>query len=238
MFALAIAGSSAQAADAAKRSILGFSPDGAYFAFEEYGVQDGSGFPYSNLYIIESETDEWLRGTPVRALIRRESAKLIEVRNLMHRRGDPFLWRLKIGRTGQQILSDPAEKAEEAARFVAFTVPDKDGAFGLGSVRLRLSEFAVEADHCAFVGRPPKGFSLILEDSNGQPLRILQEDKGLPKSRGCALRYGISDVLVYPRPGLGPVLIVMVSVYRFGFEGLDRRFMAIAATFKQNPSTQ
>ncbi len=78
-------------------------------------------------------------------------------------------------------------------------MPDKDGALGLGSVRLRLTEFAVEAKHCSFVGETPTGFSLVLEDRNGQPLRILQEDTGLPKSRGCALHYGISDVIVRAR---------------------------------------
>jgi hypothetical protein len=40
----------AQAGDAAKLDILGFSKDGGVFAFEEYGVQDGSGFPYANRF--------------------------------------------------------------------------------------------------------------------------------------------------------------------------------------------
>jgi len=226
----------ALASDAADRSILGFSPDGAYFAFEEFGVQDGSGFPYSSLYILDTAKDEWVRGTPVRALLKNDRAKQLDARNLMHRRGDPFLWRLKIGQQGMHILSDPAKKAEEAARFVPFTVPDKGSALGLGSVRLRLNQFAVDATHCAFIDESPAGFSLILEDRNGQPLRILQEDETLPKSRGCALHYGISDVLVYQRSGLGPVLVVMVSVYRFGFEGLDRRFIAISAAFDETPT--
>ena len=48
---------SAQAGDFAKREIHGFSVDGGLFAFEEYGVQDGSGFPYSNIYVIDTATD-------------------------------------------------------------------------------------------------------------------------------------------------------------------------------------
>jgi predicted secreted protein len=35
----------ALAGDTAELNILGFSADGNVFAFEEYGVQDGSGFP-------------------------------------------------------------------------------------------------------------------------------------------------------------------------------------------------
>ncbi|RUV10776.1 DUF2259 domain-containing protein, partial [Mesorhizobium sp. M5C.F.Ca.IN.020.32.2.1] len=40
----------AQAGDVAELEILGFTSDGGAFAFEEYGVQDGSGFPYANRY--------------------------------------------------------------------------------------------------------------------------------------------------------------------------------------------
>ena len=53
------------AADAAERAILGFSPDGRWFAFEEYGVQDGSGAPYANIYVIDLDMDRWARDTPV-----------------------------------------------------------------------------------------------------------------------------------------------------------------------------
>src|SRR5690606_36811639 len=38
------------AGDTASLDVLGYSPDGKVFAFEEYGIADGSGFPYSNIY--------------------------------------------------------------------------------------------------------------------------------------------------------------------------------------------
>ena len=64
----------ASAGDFAERHIFGFSPDGSHFAFEEYGVQDGSGFPYSNIYIVDVANDSWLPGTPLRVRIDDESA--------------------------------------------------------------------------------------------------------------------------------------------------------------------
>ncbi|MGQ3280698.1 MAG: DUF2259 domain-containing protein, partial [Shinella sp.] len=45
---LATAGASA--GDFSTFQTLGFSPDGKVYAFEEFGVQDGSGFPYSTVY--------------------------------------------------------------------------------------------------------------------------------------------------------------------------------------------
>ena len=72
---LALAGP-AKAGDVAQLEILGFSRDGKVFAFEEYGVQDGSGFPYANRYYIDTATDAFVRGSPVRVRLDDESASL------------------------------------------------------------------------------------------------------------------------------------------------------------------
>src|SRR5690606_10447936 len=71
--ALAMA-SVAQAGDRALFDALGYSPDGRYFAFEEYGVQDGSGFPYSNIYVIDLVDDVWVGGSPFRVRIDADGA--------------------------------------------------------------------------------------------------------------------------------------------------------------------
>jgi len=54
----------AQAGDYAERRIIGFSANGKYFAFQQFGVQDGSGFPYSEIFIINTDTDTWAGGSP------------------------------------------------------------------------------------------------------------------------------------------------------------------------------
>ena len=59
----------AAAGDAAELGILGFSADGGVFAFEEYGIQDGSGFPYSSIFIIDTAKDAFIPGTPIRVRI-------------------------------------------------------------------------------------------------------------------------------------------------------------------------
>ena len=75
---LATAG--AAAGDFSNFQTLGFSPDGKVYAFEEFGVQDGSGFPYSTLYFIDTDKDAYLPGTPVRVRIDDEEADLAKAR--------------------------------------------------------------------------------------------------------------------------------------------------------------
>ena len=62
---LTVATVPARAADNAERAVVGFSPDGRYFAFEQYGVQDGSGFPYSEIFVIDLNANKWVKGSPV-----------------------------------------------------------------------------------------------------------------------------------------------------------------------------
>ena len=54
----------ALAGDRALIDFIGFSADARYLAFEEFGVQDGSGFPYSNIYILDLPADKWAGGSP------------------------------------------------------------------------------------------------------------------------------------------------------------------------------
>jgi len=60
----ALAASPAFAGDRANLNILGYSEDGRYFAFEEYGVHDGSGGNYSDIYVIDLPADKWTYGSP------------------------------------------------------------------------------------------------------------------------------------------------------------------------------
>lgn len=47
---LAVTGAAA-AADSAEFNLIGFSRSGGHVAWEQYGVQDGSGFPWASLYV-------------------------------------------------------------------------------------------------------------------------------------------------------------------------------------------
>ncbi|MDJ0931389.1 DUF2259 domain-containing protein [Breoghania sp.] len=235
---LSLATLPASAADAAHRTIIGFSPDGSHFAFEQYGIQDSSGFPYSNVFVLETASDSWVRGTPARELIRNAQATVDQARKAARKRINPFLWCLNIGVNDQTLVSDRAQDARDAARFLPFTLKDNGDELGLGTARLRLTKIAMPKADCATVSDNTHGYALVLENATGEPLHILHEDTEIPESRGCPIHYGLSDIIVFPREGQGSVPVVLISIYQFGFEGLDRRLLALSATFDKNPNEE
>lgn len=52
-------GSTANAGTHLSHSVIGFSADGRFLAFTRSGVQDGSGMPYCEVYIVNVEANTW-----------------------------------------------------------------------------------------------------------------------------------------------------------------------------------
>ncbi|TIX34448.1 MAG: DUF2259 domain-containing protein, partial [Mesorhizobium sp.] len=91
LFAQLATVATAGAGDVAELEILGFSQDGGVFAFEEFGVQDGSGFPYANRYYIDTISDSFLKGTPIRVRLDDEAATLDQARLQARQKGEAIV---------------------------------------------------------------------------------------------------------------------------------------------------
>src|SRR5690606_30085417 len=78
---------------------------------------------------------------------------------------------------------------------------------------------------------PTQGFRLDLRNWLDETW-TLHDDTALPASRGCPQDYAIADVITY-FPGESPsgMMIVLIHVISQGFEGPDRRFLAVSAQF-------
>lgn len=217
----------AQAGDRALIDYVGFSGDFRYFAFEEFGIQDGSGFAYSNLYVIDLQTDSWVVGTPVRVQAESEQTALGDIR--------------------AQVAETAASHIEgfditvpvEIAALIGDGVPDTDAKtlnFGMpsympgavaGDYTLQLSSFVTAATSpCAdWFSVEARGYELTIADSGAA--RLVHRDYNLPRSRGCPTDYRIHSVVM---PFQGTTLthaVAIISVYPGGFEGPDRRFLAV-----------
>jgi len=227
---LAALPAAAAAGDQANREIIGFSPEGGTFAFEEYGVEDGSGFPYSNIYVIETDTDEWVTGTPIRVRLEDgDNATLGDARAQARSEAQAILDERGIAPGHNLLVSNPITEVSADPHEVRFvTHPHLAGQNAGWTVSI--SEKELPAPGCPNdLGGPFQGFAITLTDPDGNT-DTLHEDTRIPSSRKCPLGYGISDVVAAYPDGGEPVLVVIVNIFALGFEGQDRRFLAVATT--------
>jgi predicted secreted protein len=215
------------AGDRALLDLIGYSADAGFFAFEEFGIQDGSGFAYSSLYIVDLSEDEWVVGTPVRVQASTEETSLSQVRQEVRAKAAEQLAALGIDRPAELVAQIGDGAAGMDGTSLRFGLPG----FAPGTVReeheLRLSTFPVTAAApCKqWFAVDPLGYQLVLADEGGT--RQIHRDDTLPRSRGCPATYRLYGVaLPFEAQSLADA-VALVSVYPGGFEGPDRRFIAV-----------
>ncbi|WP_378942732.1 DUF2259 domain-containing protein [Mesorhizobium sp. ANAO-SY3R2] len=216
----------AQAGDAAELNVLGFSADGKLFAFEEFGIQDGSGFAYANRFYIDTTTDKFVPETPVRVQMEDESVGLPVARDQARERGEKIAKDADLAANRGHLAGFNAvtEISADPHRMVVNPRPvfppiDAQMEFKLEEISLG------QIERCPGIG-PIKGFKLVQVGEGGKTT-VLQEDKDVPASRGCPTGYRIGGVQTFFAPGGTMAYVVLVTVIRHGFEGPDHRWIAV-----------
>jgi len=231
--ALLLAGSvftaPALAGDRAELNILGYSADGAFFAFEEFGKRDGSGFPYSSIFILDLEKDEWTGGSPFRVMPEREDATLTAVRAEAREKADAQLKTLGTREPASILALIGDGVPDTTAKFLTVGQPGvTEPGEVLNEVQLQLSTFPADSpEPCTdYIGEKAKGFALSVSTSD--LARDVHRDESLPQSRGCPLDYRFYAVVApFGSTERLAHTVALVSVYAHGFEGPDRRFIAV-----------
>ena len=230
ILAIVVAPAPAGAGDIAQRDVIGFSTPGGHFAFEEYGIQDGSGFAYSNIYIIDVSTDSWQPGTPFRVRLEDETASLETARTQARSMAEPTLGQLAIGAPPVHAASNPVTETSADSHHVTINprpvLPAIDDPISFTLVTYRLAG----SETCESFG-PMKGFRLSAErlSETGNAV-LLHKDTAIPQSRGCPLDYRIADIFTFYPEGGAPVFAALIQIIAVGFEGPDGRFMAVTGT--------
>lgn len=214
----------ALAGDRAMIDLIGYSSDNRYFAFEEFGVQDGSGFPFSTIYVIDLPADKWVGGSPYRAMIENESASEADARAKALGMAGAKLKQLKIAEPAEWIAMNGDGEAGDGTSL-SFGSPGYFFNDPQGEYELTLKSFSAPGDNCSGMVEDPQGYALTLND-NGE-VRELHRDKSIPASRGCVMAYRIHGVVAQPVGGTVQGGVAILSVFPFGFEGPDRRFIAV-----------
>ncbi len=213
---------------------LGFSPDGRHFAFMEYGVQDGSGFPFASVFVIDLERDAWA-GPPVHIVLEKEASDAREAMRIALRKAASTLKRAGIAPllTGRELFHAPPTEGTEPAITATFT----GWPWQLGDPRwrhtLRLSTFPLPGGDCdPSVTEGARGFALDVRSGTAEHEVRLYADRKVPASRHCPASYAIDRVIRFTVPGdMSRDLPVRdVAIIRYGypaFEGFDERYLAV-----------
>lgn len=234
---LAAALQPAAASDGAMRKVLGFSVDGRSFAFMQSGAQDGSGFPYADVFLIDTTTDTFAL-PPVHVLVEKDSATREQAEAEAMRRAGPALAARRVEPMGRRIGTIAASRPDDE-----FFQPEamKGEPIAAASMALTAAELGVEPKLTLTPIRfdPPRckdiesgrvvGFALTLARKD-RPAFDLHKDAQVPESRFCPRTYGLSEAYLYTPAGGPSVVAVLVEFYAMGFEGPDRRFLAVTGT--------
>jgi predicted secreted protein len=240
----------AHAGDGAALNVLGFSADGRYFAFEQYGQQNGSGTFYSKISVIEIASDRPVKGTPVDAIVdpghpslgkEPRDKQLADIRAKAAADATALLLQLGIASAGQMVASVrdsrarrmlQPEEIKPAMKAAVATVALPADRFG-PDTRLVLREFDIALPRCKDVasGEHPTGFGLTVE-RKGRPTIHLSRDQTIPISRGCPEQYGIAEAHALPLPDGTTALAAIIQYFYPALEGPGRRFLVVTGRIR------
>ena len=229
LIALLLTTLTALAGDFADREVHGFTVDGGLFAFEEYGTQDGSGFPYSNIYVIDTQTDEWTANSPYRMLLQDETKTVFDARQEARILAGPVMKSFE--NRGNIVGSNKPTEMSANPHVMAVNprvvVPPIDD-----TLEFRISEKEFSPSSLCNAFGPSTGFKLLkVATKDGETTQIIHEDTNIPDSRKCPIGYSFSDLVTYYPEGSAPKFAALILIRSQGFEGPDGRFMAITGSF-------
>ena len=233
------------AADGAQSRAIGFSPDGKYFAFEQYGVQDGSGFEYADIFVIDLAADTWVKGTPVKVMDKEEGEDEVQLdatRAKALAQAKPVLDKLNITGSVETLVHMPFTQLgiadRRTARFGRYYASSSNPADydALGAYDITVQDVKLPAPgNCFDLDiATPVGMEVTVRNLKSGKAATAAKDTAIPTSRSCPHAYDIEAVFASMRYTQGPdPLVALVGVYSRGFEGSDRRFVAVPFTLPE-----
>ena len=216
------------AGDVSALQILGFTPDGGVFAFEDYGIQDGSGFPYASRFYINTATDDFLPNTPIRVRIDDESADLATARTQARSQGEAVVPEATLtanpGFTaGFNAITEYSADPHRLVVNPRPVLPPVDR-----PVEFRIEELPMGAPADCQGIDDISGFRLVRVDAEpGGQTTLVHEDSSVPASRNCPQGYRIGAVQTFFPESGDPVFAVLIAIRSMGFEGPDYRWIAV-----------
>ena len=226
----------AHAADGAQSRAIGFSPDNRYFAFEQYGVQDGSGYAYADIFVIDLSNDSWVKGTPVRVLDENETSEIDTARSKALAQALPIITSVKATGAVDVLAYQPftqlgfqnRRKVRFARYYDSSGRPETYEFHSTWEIEVKDVALPAPADCTDLDIATPVGLEVTVKEVKSGKSISAARDTSIPKSRFCPHSYDIEAVFA---PGgysqKEETFVALIGVYSRGFEGSNRRFVAV-----------
>jgi predicted secreted protein len=204
----------ARAGDIAHFDLIGFSKSGAYLAFGQAAIGDGTGFPYAGIDVIDVAKNTLVASSTVET--QTDNSSTAAVRAAVLTKSAPILkkYGIQAGNQGR-FVAGGLGGAQGAVMDNTLEFSAKGKAYRL---ELSMRDGGVETD-CD--GHAPQLLKVTLI---GKTSKVLQNDSKLPASRRCASDYRMHSVFVS-----NSSMVVFISVSSDGFEGSNIKFMVVTA---------
>ncbi|WP_441242705.1 DUF2259 domain-containing protein [Tardiphaga sp. 768_D3_N2_1] len=232
--------STAHAGDAAARKVIGFSPDGAHFAFEQYTQLYDATEIVADIQVIDTSKDDFVKGSPFSIRTKDDDEREVDaVRAELMAKAKPLLDKLVVTEPGTRFAGKPSMDLDEIgiyqmdpkplATTQSIALPDGR------KLTLTLSDQALGKASCYGAGGRGTygsvivtGVKLQLSIDSAAPI-TLQQDKQLPKRRRCVTAYGIAEAYHHQaKDGTQSLAVLVETVDAHEFHaGPNRRFMAV-----------
>lgn len=219
------------AGDRAQLDIIGYSEDAKYIAFEEFGVLDGTGGYYSHIFVVDLDTDSWLRGSPYSVETDgdegSDTRSLAEVRKTAMALAAPTIASLRIDVPATTLNMIPDGVPNMDGKTMVVDAPSCCGSTDTDNsieLRLTLTTFDAKMSGACQVDSA-LGFSLTVDYWDGHSAEVHRDGGTLPKSRSCPQDYRIYSVVSPFESGFSRV--AFISSYPFDYEGVSRRFLVV-----------
>lgn len=234
---LLLTSAAAQAGDAAARNVLGFSPDGKIFAFEQYTMEYEEEASFSQYFFVDTTRDAYISGTPIFVRVKGDDGlDEKKARADAAVKAAVLVNRHRIGDRGQRLPGKPSMDLDDVGIYQMreqdlstkqeFSLPDGRKA------ELAIATRPLGKAKCKN-GRGVEGEfevkGLILTLTIAGAKIALQDDRKLPRSRRCVTDYGIAEAWLHSASDRSLTLAVLVETEdnEDSHAGPNRRFMAV-----------
>ncbi len=226
LFLVSMTGSAFGAAAASLR-FIGFSADGAYFAWEQYGIYDGSGFPWSTLSI-QSTHDSSIAGE-FAVVLEDEFCGGDDARELSMSQAVGLLGELSSEGwvEGGRLVHHPPTDMTPMGDSVTFCTTYFSPYYYIGDFTLGLRTEEIPGTEMEDIwGFPPVTLSVELTDNSSGETRVVGGIGRAACLENWVFGYGIEDVWCLD----DTVFAAAIQCLSVGFEGPDLTYRMVGWT--------